>query len=777
MRPISLALFFVLVLLSLSASQAHGQDGAQSDTSETANAETANAEVDAKKVTALHDAARDGDLAKVRELLAAGLPVDAGNHYKVTALMYAAGWGHADVVGELLERGAKLAHTDNLYGYNAMAWASRRGHADVMKVLVENGANVGTTLFSVIERGNAEAAEVLVSAGKPTQKVLDAALSRATVDDDNPEMAAVLEKAGGKLPPLSTYEIAPELLERYVGTYTFAPQPQIKVDFKLEDERFTFYPPGQEAITLEALDDLRFREPRSTFFELRFKVDGEKAKSVTIEQANMPMPLVLMRDTASADKPAATETSADAAETTTADTAVAETPPADAVPLKESLPVPEGAAGRHWPGFRGLDSAGTAKGSPPTSWNVADGTRVLWKTPIPGRSHASPIVWGERVFIATVVSSTDEKPFRTGLYGDPDFVETDASYSWRLLALDRATGEVLWERVAHEGKPRAKHHIKATQMNATPVTDGRHVVAVMGSEGLFCYDTDGHLLWRRDLGTLAVGWFYDDGFEWGHSSSPILHGDRVILQVDRTREPFLAAYSLKDGSELWRTPRDNISSWGTPALIEGPEGVEIVTNGSRKIRGYDAATGRELWNLGPHSEVTVGSVVTGHGLAFVVGNWAPVRAIYAIRPGGRGDISLAKDTTSNEHIAWHYPRGGTYVPSPLVYGDYFYTLANSGILVAYEAATGELVYRARVAGRGGVAFSASPVAAGGRLYVASEDGDVYVVRHDREFELLEKNVMDEIIMATPAVTDDVLLIRTLENLYAIGEGTDGEVAP
>lgn len=227
---------------------------------------------------------------------------------------------------------------------------------------------------------------------------------------------------------------------------------------------------------------------------------------------------------------------------------------------------------------------------------------------------------------------------------------------------------------------------------------------------------------------------------------------------------------------MWRTSRDNIPSWGTPALLAGPEGMEIVTNGSRKIRGYDAVSGEELWSLGPHSEVTVGSVVTGHGLAFAVGNWRPVRAIYAIRAGGRGDISLAEGEDSSEHIPWRHTRGGTYVPTPLVYGDSFYTLSNNGILAAYEARTGKQIYRARAAGRGGAAFSASPIAAAGRLYLASEDGDVYVVRHDREFELLAKNDMGEIIMATPAVSGDVLLIRTLENLYAIGERKAAPVA-
>lgn len=772
MRRTTLAPFFVLVLLlTFAVFQTSAQEGAETDT-----AKTDAAQVDPEKVTALHDAARDGDLAKVRELLDAGVPVDAGNHYEVTALIYASVWGHIDVVRELLERGADINHVDNLYGSDAMGMASNRGQAEVVKILVEHGADADSAFFGALSSKDLEAVRGLLSTGKISQKIRDAALSRVTLDEDDDgkdEMIALLEKAGAKLPPPSAYKIAPEVLARYVGIYAFERQPDFKIELKLEDSRLVAHIPGPAPAILEALDDFRFRQVGSTFFELRFDASGETVKSATIEQVDSPQSFVFLREAAA---PALAETSEDGGASATTETsegtAVAEaTPETGATPeaaTKKHLPVPK-VATREWSGFRGTATSGAAQGSPPTSWNVLDGTHILWKTPIPGRSHASPIAWGEKIFIATAVASTPEKPFRTGLYGDPDFVETEATYSWRLLALDRATGKVLWEHVAHEGKPRAKHHIKATQMNATPVTDGHRVVTVMGSEGLFCHDMDGKLLWRQDLGTLSVGWFYDEGFEWGHSSSPILHGDRVILQVDRAREPFIAAYSLEDGREVWRTSRDNIPSWGTPALLEGPKGVEIVTNGSRKIRGYDADTGRELWNLGPHSEVTVGSVVTGHGLAFAVGNWAPIRAIYAIRPGGRGDISLAEDTTSNDHIAWHYPRGGTYTPTPLVYGDTFYTLASNGILVAYDAATGERVYRARVAGGGGEAFSASPIAAGGRLYIASEDGDVYVVRHDREFELLEKNTMDEIIMASPAVTGDILLVRTLENLYAIGE--------
>ncbi len=453
------------------------------------------------------------------------------------------------------------------------------------------------------------------------------------------------------------------------------------------------------------------------------------------------------------------------AETETATAPVEDTATAEAAARAK---VPAGAAGRDWPAFRGPNAAGTAKGDVPLTWDVATGDNILWKRPIPGRAHSSPIVWDDRIFVTTAISSAPEKPFRTGLYGDVDEAEVKDDYAWRIYALDKAGGKVLWQHETTRGLPRAAHHFKATQANATPVTNGKVVVAMMGSEGLFCYDLEGKLLWQKDLGVLEVGWFYNPGYGWGHSSSPIIHRDRVIVQVDRYDDPFIAAYALADGRELWRTARENLPSWGTPAMTAAGGRTEIVTNGSRWIRGYDADSGEELWHLAPISEVTVGTPVVGHGLVFVTGGYSPARPIYAIRPGGRGDISLAEGAESSDHIAWRSERDGTYIPTPLVYGDYLYLTANNGALGCYDARTGKRLYRARVAGRGGVAFSASPVAAAGRLYFASEDGEVYVGKAGPEYQLLATNVMGEVVMATPAISGDTLFIRTLENLYAIG---------
>jgi outer membrane protein assembly factor BamB len=284
------------------------------------------------------------------------------------------------------------------------------------------------------------------------------------------------------------------------------------------------------------------------------------------------------------------------------------------------------------------------------------------------------------------------------------------------------TGRILWERTAHSGVPGTKRHTKATQANSTPATDGKRLVAVFGPIGLLvAWDLDGRELWRVDTGVLDSGWFLDPTYQWGHSSSPVIYRNTVIVQADRQKASFIAAYDLDTGRQLWKTERpDEISTWGTPALVRTADGRdELVTNGT-KVRGYDPASGALRWTLGPNSEITIATPVAGHGLVFVTGGYPPVRPIYAIRPGATGDITLPSGATSNASIAWSNSTEGTYIPTPLVYGRHLITLNVNGIVSGYDARTGQREFRGRV-GMGG-AFSASPIVADGRLYVASEDG-------------------------------------------------------
>jgi outer membrane protein assembly factor BamB len=427
------------------------------------------------------------------------------------------------------------------------------------------------------------------------------------------------------------------------------------------------------------------------------------------------------------------------------------------------------ARAQDWPAFRGPGASGVAEGHrTPTSWDATKGEGVLWKAHIPGLAVSSPIVWGETVFVTTAVGSDPGAGLRHGLYGDVRSSPDVSRHSWRLYALDKRTGRVRWMRVAHEGVPKTKRHPKSSQASCSPATDGRVVVAYFGSEGLYAYDFDGDLLWKRDLGIVDAGFFRDPSAEWGAASSPVIYEDLVIVQVDRQKDSFAAAYRLSDGSEAWRATRHEIPSWGTPTVYRGPPRDELVTNGSRFIRAYDPRTGRELWRLGPNSDITTPTPVAGHGLVFVTSGYSPIQPIYAVRPGGAGDISPGGEATASRFVAWSTSRHGPYTPTPLVYGELLYTLSNNGVLRVYVARTGEVVSEGRVAGRGG-AFSASPVAADGKLYLAGEDGDVLVLGAGRNPELLAVNPMGEVLMATPAISEGVLFIRGLSHLFAIGE--------
>jgi hypothetical protein len=291
-------------------------------------------------------------------------------------------------------------------------------------------------------------------------------------------------------------------------------------------------------------------------------------------------------------------------------------------------------------------------------------------------------------------------------------------------------------------------------------------VASFGSEGLYCYDRDGKLLWQKSLGVLNSGWFYDADYEWGFGSSPVVYNGLAIVQCDVGKDSFVAAYDVTDGSEAWRTPRDEIPSWATPTVVDSGGRAELITAATRYARGYNPMTGEELWRLGGHSEISVPTPVFGAGLIFIASGYRPIQPIYAIRPGAVGDITLKDGQTTSEAVAWSTKKGGPYMPTPIVYGDYLYVCSNTGIITCHEAATGKQVYRERLGGSGG--YTASPVAADGKLYFTSEESDVRVVRAGSKFELLSINPLGEHCVSTPAISDGMIFVRTQHHLLGIG---------
>ena len=439
-----------------------------------------------------------------------------------------------------------------------------------------------------------------------------------------------------------------------------------------------------------------------------------------------------------------------------------------AAPVLKSLPVAAAATGS-WPSFRGPQAAGVAEGQNlPDTWDGKAGTNILWHTGIPGLGHSSPVVWGNTIFVSTAVSSgAPDASFKPGLYGDGDASEDRSPQKWELLAIDKKTGAVKWERVAAEGTPRDKRHIKSTYASATPATDGRIVVASFGSMGLHAFDVAGNVLWKIDYGKINLGAYDLPGFEWGPASSPIIWNGLVIVQVDTQADSFLLAVKAETGETVWKTDRQELPSWGTPTVADTPAGPILVTNAANFVRAYEPRTGKELWRVGKSSKITAPTPIFADGVFVIASGRAPERPIFVVRPDAHGDITLEDGKTSNDGVVWSKTGRGSYMPTPLAYKGQLYVLANGGILDAYDLKTGTEVYRQRldVIGSG---YSSSPVAADGKIYLSSEDGDMLVIKAGPQFAQIATNPMGELLMATPALSEGIMYVRSSTGLFAVG---------
>ena len=439
-----------------------------------------------------------------------------------------------------------------------------------------------------------------------------------------------------------------------------------------------------------------------------------------------------------------------------------------AITVGLGLPVLAGESDEaNWPQFRGPAARGVADGHAlPATWDLAEGTNVKWKTPIPGLGHSGPVIWGDAVFLTTSISGIEDPYLKVGLYGNIDPVEDDTKHEFVVYRIDAASGKIVWERTAFEGVPKIKRHQKSSHANPTPATDGKHVIALFGSEGLYAYDMDGKLLWKKDLGILDSGFFQVPEAQWGFGSSPIIHDGLVIVQADVQQGSFLAAFDVKTGKELWRTSRDDVPTWSTPTVHVDGNGSQVIVNGYKHLGGYDLKTGKELWRMRGTGDIPIPTPYVVDGLAFFTSSHGGGSPIYAVRTTARGDVSLDEGERSNEQVAWSHPRGGSYMPTTLVYGDLLYVLRDNGVLGAYDIKTGKRRYERRL-GKGGGGFTASVVAGDGKIYFTAELGEVYVVKPGPEFELLATNEMDEICMATPAIARGTVFYRTQGHLVAV----------
>ncbi|HEX4946346.1 MAG TPA: PQQ-binding-like beta-propeller repeat protein [Blastocatellia bacterium] len=416
----------------------------------------------------------------------------------------------------------------------------------------------------------------------------------------------------------------------------------------------------------------------------------------------------------------------------------------------------------NWSQWRGADGTGIATATNlPAEWQPDK--NIKWKTPINGRGHSSPIVWGNRIFLTAeingdvvpgakaVAHTLEGQPFK-----HPDSVGGDRKHTFKVLCLDRDSGKLLWERTAYEGTVYDDRHRKGSYAAPTPATDGKAVYAWFGSEGdgLYSYDFNGKLLWKAPVGKVAsVG--------MGPGASPVVFENLVILQCDEDNgdKSFITAIDTKTGKEAWRVPRKVQANWSTPLIVRTPQRAELIASGAEFVIAYDPKTGKELWRTKGHEDTGVPTPVAGHGLAFIVAGY-PQKRTMAIKLGGSGDL------TNTPNVVWKYEKGSAYVPSPILYQDYLYLLTDRGIMTCLDAKTGKVQYEG---GRLPVpaTMTASPIAFDGKILLTSEDGDTYIIKAGAKHEILATNSVGEPVYASPAVADGMIFIRGEKHLFCI----------
>jgi outer membrane protein assembly factor BamB len=450
-------------------------------------------------------------------------------------------------------------------------------------------------------------------------------------------------------------------------------------------------------------------------------------------------------------------------------------------------------ASENWPSFRGADALSVADDDPrlPDTWSATE--NVVWKTPVDGLGWSSPVIWGDRIFLTTVVSDGESQEPRMGLYfpfGSPetftdsafpdpkpgDLMEREQDlHHWLVYAIDFDSGEVVWTSEVNAESPAFDRHLKNTFASSTPVTDGERVYAYFGNVGVFALDMDGALVWERRFEQRATR------LGWGPAASPVLHDGTLFIVNDNDEQSFVVALDSATGGERWRVERDEGTNWSTPFVWRNEVRTELITAGSDRVRSYDL-DGRELWGFSGLNSISIPQPFSAHGLLYVTSGYVgdAVRPVFAIRPGADGDITLGVGQQRNGHVVWYDESAGPYNPTPLVYGDHYFTLLDQGFFTVHDARTGEERYfteqqvlnqevRRRVApGSGG--FSASPWAYNGKIFVLSEDGDTYVIDTTGDFNVVATNSLDEVAMSSPAVARGSLFIRTRSHLWRFTDG-------
>jgi outer membrane protein assembly factor BamB len=427
--------------------------------------------------------------------------------------------------------------------------------------------------------------------------------------------------------------------------------------------------------------------------------------------------------------------------------------------LATSTVIVEAQTSAHWPQWRGPFFNGMARGDAPTTWN--DTTNIKWKTEIPGRGHSTPTIWGDRVFITTAIPTGKPAAAPTPTPSEGNQRRAGApvvEHRFELLALDRRNGKILWQRTAKVATPHEGYHrAYGSFASNSPVTDGKYVYAFFGSRGIFCYDFNGKLIWEKDPGVQMKM-----RLAFGEGSAPLLVGNRLFLVFDHEAESFIVALDKRNGKELWRAARDERSSWSTPLAIEYNGRTEIVVSATTRVRSYDPESGKVLWESAGLGANVIPVPVYQNGHVYVMSGYRDPKMM-AIKLGKQGDL------TGSDSIVWSHTRGVPYTASPVLNENRLYVVTDNGMVSAFNATTGEPYY-AQTRLPKAYNLKASPVGANGKLYLATEDGDVVVLKMGEKYEVLATNhLTDQIFVATPAIAMGEIFLRGQSTLFCISE--------
>jgi len=423
---------------------------------------------------------------------------------------------------------------------------------------------------------------------------------------------------------------------------------------------------------------------------------------------------------------------------------------------------------RQWPSYRGYFASGYLDNANlPDSFNIESSYNVKWNIEVPGLGLSCPVIWDDRVFITTAVSDQDKEGYLPGLYGDIEPVPDSSEHIWKVLCYDKNSGILLWEQDAYQGIPMVKRHPKSSHANTSIATDGSHVIAFFGSEGLYCYSVHGELLWKRDFGLIMSAWNLVESAEWEFSSSPVIFQDKVLIQADALNQAFVAVLDLHTGKTIWRQEREEISGWCTPNIYFDGNKPRFVVNGYQHRGAYDLHSGEEIWRMSGGGDIPVPTPIVWKDLIYFNSAHGPNAPMMALKNNALGEIPYPESEDSpGKDFAWFYNRQGAYMTSVLVYDGLLYRLKWNGNLSCFDARTGEIIYRETVHP---TSFIACPVASDGKIYMVSENGDLYIARAGKSYEILKKIPLGEVSLVTPGITDGMLILRTASRLIAVAE--------